>query len=60
MREQPADDTTEGPDGARGEGERGREPGSYYYDDGTGYEVFDPSEEDREDESEEAGHVEKP
>jgi hypothetical protein len=29
-----------------------RPPGSYYYDDSTGYEIFDPSLEDDEDETE--------
>lgn len=58
MRERPEDDTTEEPAGARREGARGRAPGDYYYDDGTGYEVYDPSEEDQEDETEEAPRVE--
>lgn len=31
--------------------ERERRPFSYYYDDGTGYELFDPSKEDDEDEA---------
>jgi hypothetical protein len=50
MRERPADDTTKAPPRApHGEGEREREPGDYYYDDGTGYEVYDPAEDDPED-----------
>jgi hypothetical protein len=30
--------------------ERDRRPGSYYYDDSTGYEVYDPEKDDEEDE----------
>ncbi len=44
------DDTTE-PDAASRAEERGREPGSYYYDDSTNYEVYDPAKDD-EDEDE--------
>ena len=40
------DDTTEPQPGSRPEPER--EPRNYYYDDGTGYEVFDPTGEDDE------------
>ena len=51
LRERPADDTTKAPPRApHGDGERGREPGDYYYDDGTGYELYDPAEDDPEDE----------
>jgi hypothetical protein len=57
MRERPADDTTKAPEGAHPEG--GREPGRYYYDDGTGYEVYDPSEEDEEGEPDEPSGAEK-
>lgn len=41
------DNTTDGgaPSPARSE----PEPGSYYYDDATGYEIYDPSKEDEED-----------
>lgn len=41
------DDTTDGgaPSPARSE----PEPGSYYYDDATGYEIYDPSKENEED-----------
>lgn len=41
------DDTTDGgaPSPARSE----PEPGSYYYDDATGYEIYDPSKEDEDD-----------
>lgn len=54
---EPSDDTTE-PDGdARGgrggppADPRRRRPGAYYYDDATGYEIYDPaSEEEDEDE----------
>ncbi len=38
------DDTTEGAAGSRPE--REGEPGSYYYDDGTGYEVYRPEEDE--------------
>ena len=38
------DDTTEGAAGSRPEPER--EPGGYYYDDGTGYEIYRPEEDD--------------
>ena len=45
------DDTTErdepSPDGSVAE------PGSYYYDDATGYEIYDPSKEDDKDDREE-------
>ena len=60
MRERPEDDTTKEPAGARREGARGREPVGYYYDDGTGYEVYDPSEEEPDEEPEEAPPTEKP
>ena len=51
MRERPADDTTKEPPRARrGEGGREQEPGGYYYDDGTGYELYDPTEDDPADE----------
>ncbi len=50
MSERPADDTTKAPQRApQGDGERGREPGDYYYDDGTGYELYDPAGDDPED-----------
>lgn len=38
------DDTTE-PDEPSGEGHSPK-PGSYYYDDGTGYEIYDPDKDD--------------
>ena len=44
------DDTTEG-DESSGE-ERERPTGSYYYDDSTGYEIYDP-EKDEDDEDDE-------
>jgi hypothetical protein len=50
MRERPADDTTKEPARARREGVPEREPGGYYYDDGTGYEVYDPSADEPEEE----------
>lgn len=50
MRERPADDTTKEPPRApHGGDEREREPGGYYYDDGTGYELYDPAEDEPED-----------
>ena len=42
------DDTTE-PTEPSGEDDEQRKPGSYYYDDSTGYEVYD-AEKDEEDE----------
>ena len=58
MRERPGDDTTKEPARApREDGEREREPGGYYYDDGTGYELYDPREEDPGDEPEEEDGV---
>ena len=51
MGEREADDTTK-PDGPpQPEGER--PAGGYYYDDATGYEVYDPAEEEDGDEDEE-------
>ncbi|MCA1593197.1 MAG: hypothetical protein LC754_11205 [Acidobacteria bacterium] len=47
--ERPADDTTETPDGSRAG--RGRATGGYYYDDGTGYEIYRPEEDKDEDDS---------
>jgi hypothetical protein len=46
------DDTTDGgaPSPARGEPEPA---GSYYYDDATGYEIYDPSDEDDEEDADE-------
>ena len=49
MSEREADDTPK-PDGPP-QPERGRPPGSYYYDDATGYEVYNP-ESDEEDAAE--------
>lgn len=43
---EPRDDTTESGAGSRPE--RKPKPGSYYYDDATGYEIYAP-EQDRED-----------
>ncbi|MGB8510368.1 MAG: hypothetical protein WCD76_18465 [Pyrinomonadaceae bacterium] len=45
MRERPADDITETPDGAR-DAKREDRPGGYYYDDGTGYEIYRPDEDE--------------
>ena len=48
------DDTTERDEPSRDE--RERKPGSYYYDDSTGYEIYDPAkDEDDEDEDDELG-----
>ena len=45
------DDTTEQDEPSRKESER--KPGSYYYDDATGYEIYDPAQETDEDEDDE-------
>ena len=51
------DDTTERDEPSRPAKER--QPGSYYYDDSTGYEIYDPSkDDDDEDEPEDAQVVE--
>ena len=34
--------------------DRGREPGGYYYDDATGYEIYKPEEDDEEKDDEAA------
>lgn len=39
------DDTTDSPPPPKPGPRREREPGSYYYDDATGYEIFDPESE---------------
>ncbi|HEX8775762.1 MAG TPA: hypothetical protein VF735_19475 [Pyrinomonadaceae bacterium] len=51
------DDTTDGgtPSPA---GSEPRPAGSYYYDDATGYEIYDPSDEDEEDAEEPADREE--
>jgi len=49
MNERKRDVTTESPEPKRSEPER--EPGSYYYDDGTNYELYEPGEEAPDDES---------
>jgi hypothetical protein len=46
------DDTTEQGESSSGNGEP--RPGSYYYDDATGYELYDPAEDEDETESNEA------
>ena len=46
------DNTPEQDEPSRTERER-KKPGSYYYDDSTGYEIFDPSEEDEDQEEDE-------
>ncbi|MDQ3821109.1 MAG: hypothetical protein M3362_25970 [Acidobacteriota bacterium] len=43
------DDTTERDESSGEERERPK-PGSYYYDDSTGYEIYDPEKDDEEDE----------
>lgn len=45
------DDTTER-DEPSGAEERERQPGSYYYDDATGYEIYDPEKDDEEEDAE--------
>ena len=47
------DDTTEQNEPS-GE-ERARQPGSYYYDDSTGYEIYNPEKEDEEESDESTG-----
>ena len=42
------DDTTEHDEPSGEECER-HKPGSYYYDDSTGYEIYDPEKDDEED-----------
>ncbi|MCA1555519.1 MAG: hypothetical protein LC747_02400 [Acidobacteria bacterium] len=44
---EPRDDTTE-PAELDAPPERERKPQNYYYDDGTGYEVYDPAEDNDE------------
>ena len=44
MKERAPDDTPK-PDPSP-PGEREREPGDYYYDDATGYEIYQPDDED--------------
>lgn len=39
--------------------ERERKPGSYYYDDSTGYEVYHPAEDDEEEENDEPVSTER-
>ncbi|HVF55274.1 MAG TPA: hypothetical protein VM934_03940 [Pyrinomonadaceae bacterium] len=51
MRERPRDDTTESAAGSR----REREKPGYYDDDATGYEVYEPTEEDEDEEGEQSG-----
>lgn len=51
------DDTTE-PDEPSGKGHQPasgheRRPGSYYYDDATGYEIYDPEKDENEDDNDE-------
>jgi hypothetical protein len=46
------DDTPEADEPSRIEGERPR--GSYYYDDSTGYEIYDPNADTDEDEKDES------
>lgn len=51
------DHTTERIDSSRNEHERSEKRRSYYYDDSTGYEIYDPAKED--DEAEEKESVEE-
>jgi hypothetical protein len=50
------DDTTDG--GAPSPGSEPQPRRSYYYDDATGYEIYDPSKDDEEDEEEETDRSE--
>ena len=40
--------------------EPARQPGSYYYDDGTGYEIYDPAKDENNEEAEEGDGDETP
>ena len=51
MRERPLDDTPERAE--RSPAKKDSETGSYYYDDSTGYEIYDPEQEDEDDEEKE-------
>jgi hypothetical protein len=46
MRERPRDDTPERDE--RSPEKEEPKPGSYYYDDSTGYEIYDPEKDDEE------------
>lgn len=48
------DDTTE-PVERDAPPERERKPQNYYYDDGTGYEVYDPAQDDEDEPSDKKG-----
>ena len=50
MSEREPDDTPKPADAPTPE--RERRPGDYYYDDATGYEVYDPARDDGDDDSE--------
>jgi hypothetical protein len=50
------DDTTE-PGERDAPPERERTPRNYYYDDGTGYEVYDPAEDEDEPDTGDAGEA---
>lgn len=52
------DNTTE-PDAPSPEPGAPRPEGSYYYDDATGYEIYDPSKDDEEDEKDGMEHEEQ-
>lgn len=54
MNERKRDVTTESPESERPEPERA--PGNYYYDDGTGYELYEPDEEESGDSHQCTGH----
>ena len=47
------DDTPEEIDPSGAEEPAGQKPGGYYYDDSTGYEVYDPEKEEEEEEESE-------
>lgn len=53
MSERHQDDTPEA--AARSRVEREREPRNYYYDDGTGYELYDPEKDDQNEDGENTG-----
>ena len=51
MGDRPRDDTTQSPPAPRPARERA--PGAYYYDDGTGYEIYNPMDDEEVDADEE-------
>ncbi len=54
MSERP-DDTTERDEASHAR--RERHPGSYYYDDATGYEIYDPAQDDEDEKENDEGRM---